>query len=438
MSNTSSPVAPPPASSHPPVGGKSLESLQQLQSPKKGPYKSWRKKYRKIRGRFDGVLEDNRRLFREEHKLEATAKRLREELDGLLELCLDLNEKPSIPPSLRFNIRLPPRHDPPLHVDPNISPDQANALVTEYRDAVSVGRIPTLDLHVVRQQIEQRLAAQGVEDLSTLETTTPHPAATTTAPHEAPLKSTTDDSTTTTKPPDPEPPLNYLTPSQEDDFLARLDARFNQDLYRPPPANSTTKPNNGTGTGTLPNDEDKHFTELTAREQERVTELLNPLSQHNWLKAQANRHLTGLPPTENDDAESFASQETSSAAKPPRKRAGGPAGGGGGGGGKGASNLAKRVGDRAVERAAREGGSPAIGSAGTFIGGEEHEFGGSWGAGGEENVVGRKKGRDVDGTYRVKGGRGGGGSGGGKGKRKREGEGGAGTGTGGKKAKVEG
>ena len=77
MSSASSPV--PPPSSHPTVGGKSIETLQH--SHQKGPYKSWRKKYRKMRSRFDGVLEDNKRLFREEHKLEVTAKRLREELE---------------------------------------------------------------------------------------------------------------------------------------------------------------------------------------------------------------------------------------------------------------------------------------------------------------------------------------------------------------------
>ena len=75
MSDTSSL----PPSSHPTVGGKSLESLQQ--SHKRGPYKSWRKKYRKMRARFDGVLEENKRMFKEEHKLQVTAKRLREELE---------------------------------------------------------------------------------------------------------------------------------------------------------------------------------------------------------------------------------------------------------------------------------------------------------------------------------------------------------------------
>lgn len=60
---------------HPNLGGKSIQSLER---PK---YKSWRKKYRKMRHHFDGVLEENKKLFKEEQKLEIIAKRLREELE---------------------------------------------------------------------------------------------------------------------------------------------------------------------------------------------------------------------------------------------------------------------------------------------------------------------------------------------------------------------
>jgi len=72
MSDSESAVA---ASVHPTLGGKSLQSLERPR------YKSWRKKYRKMRHDFDGKLEENKRLFKEEHKLDAIAKRLREELE---------------------------------------------------------------------------------------------------------------------------------------------------------------------------------------------------------------------------------------------------------------------------------------------------------------------------------------------------------------------
>lgn len=82
MSDSESIAAPPPA--HPSFGGKSIETVQQQQSMFAGerkPYKSWRKKYRKMRVQFDTAFEDNRVGFRQEHKLESTARRLREELE---------------------------------------------------------------------------------------------------------------------------------------------------------------------------------------------------------------------------------------------------------------------------------------------------------------------------------------------------------------------
>lgn len=60
---------------HATTGGKSLASVERPR------YKSWRKKYRKMRHKFDGVLEGNKKLFKEEQKLEGIAKRLRQELE---------------------------------------------------------------------------------------------------------------------------------------------------------------------------------------------------------------------------------------------------------------------------------------------------------------------------------------------------------------------
>jgi len=45
----------------------------------KPKYKSWRKKYRKMKARFDDVIKDNNTLYKEEQKLEALSKRLQEQ-----------------------------------------------------------------------------------------------------------------------------------------------------------------------------------------------------------------------------------------------------------------------------------------------------------------------------------------------------------------------
>lgn len=60
---------------HPPTGGKTLGSIARPR------YKSWRKKYRKIHAVFSAAQDDNKRLFREESRLENIAKRLRQELE---------------------------------------------------------------------------------------------------------------------------------------------------------------------------------------------------------------------------------------------------------------------------------------------------------------------------------------------------------------------
>ena len=80
MSDSESAAAAP----HPATGGKSMETVQAQQNriqSERQPYKSWRKKYRKMRVKFDSVLEENKTLFKQEHKLDGTAKRLREELE---------------------------------------------------------------------------------------------------------------------------------------------------------------------------------------------------------------------------------------------------------------------------------------------------------------------------------------------------------------------
>ncbi|KAK4541463.1 hypothetical protein LTR36_007909 [Oleoguttula mirabilis] len=387
---------------HPTIGGKSLESLQPHSG--RAAYKSWRKKYRKMRVTFDGVLEANKRLFRDEHKLESIAKRLREELDGLLDICLDLNENPSIPPDLRFNIRPAPRHAPNVYIEPQITPEVANSMVAEYREAVSVGRIPPLDLHVVRDQIEQRLAAQGTETLDDLSLGTPHPV--TTVGQLLPEDIRGDD------------PPSYLSLDQETTYLLRLDTKLGGvDPFTGPRANSAE-------TAKLL-EEEKHFATLTPREQERQIELLNPQSQHSWLKTHAKTHPTGGADV--DDNESLASHEAKPAAAP-RKR---------GGGGAASKNLAKQVGDRAVERA-REGFSPSAGSASNGFPGDamEPDELGMMEDQAAPSSAGRKRVRDPDGAYRVKGGKGGAGAA--KGKRKRGGSGEDGGGGSSKKARVTG
>jgi hypothetical protein len=270
--------------------------------------------------------------------------------------------------------------------------------MVEYTHYVQAGQMPPADLFVMREHIDDKLAAQEVEALHELERSVPQPVPRPgDAAPEAHVRINDGEEVVE--------PVNWLSIDQEDAYLARLDANNPPEPYNRVPAALKEKERE------TAMKEEKHWAELTPREWERHVELLNPQSQHNWLKihSKVNTNLGGG----DDDADSIASHD---GAKSSRKRTGKD------------KNLAKQVGDRAVERA-REGRSPGAGDAGP----EEDEVGLDAGYGG-----GKKRARDPDGTYRVKGG-----SSGNKGKRKRSGEdiGSAGSPAGGssvKKAKVEG
>lgn len=306
---------------------------------------------------------------------------------GLLEMCLDLNQNPSIPPELRFDLSIP---DPPKRVSTgdqwiksDVTPEEANETIMSYNLMVRQGKIPPLDLVEVRSQIDARLAAQGTQSLESIEHGVNRPVGS---------KSVAD----------VEQDLSFMPFEQEMDYLARLDAKLSRN-------------------GDLPSDpryrdieQEKHYADLTPRELERKTEFDNPQSQHNWLKTHTK--VLGAD-ADGEDTESLASHDLGGAggSKPSNKRKS-----------AGKGSLAKQVGDRAVERA-RDGSAAPFSN-------DEDELASD--AGGLLSATGKKRARDTDGTYRLKGAK----SIGGKGKRKRSGEdmlGSAGAGSG-KKAKMEG
>ncbi|MCJ1311901.1 hypothetical protein MMC25_005574 [Agyrium rufum] len=67
------------------------------------PYRSYRKKYRKIRCQFEDTLRTSNVLFGEEQKAQRISRRLQEENDQLLEILLCLNDSPTTPARLKYN-----------------------------------------------------------------------------------------------------------------------------------------------------------------------------------------------------------------------------------------------------------------------------------------------------------------------------------------------
>ncbi|KAH8670853.1 IEC3 subunit of the Ino80 complex, chromatin re-modelling-domain-containing protein [Xylariales sp. PMI_506] len=72
----------------------------------KPSYKSWKKKYRKMRLQFDQRVHESEELHRQEQKARRTAKRLAIENDRLLDILMDINNTPQIPAERRIDLNL--------------------------------------------------------------------------------------------------------------------------------------------------------------------------------------------------------------------------------------------------------------------------------------------------------------------------------------------
>ncbi|KAI1372021.1 IEC3 subunit of the Ino80 complex, chromatin re-modelling-domain-containing protein [Hypoxylon crocopeplum] len=69
-------------------------------------YRSWKKKYRKMRIKFDQQMQEIETLHKLEQKAMRTAKRLAIENDRLLDLLMDINDSPQIPFERRIDLSL--------------------------------------------------------------------------------------------------------------------------------------------------------------------------------------------------------------------------------------------------------------------------------------------------------------------------------------------
>ncbi|PNP43252.1 hypothetical protein TGAM01_v202651 [Trichoderma gamsii] len=74
-------------------------------------YKSWKKKYRKMRIVFDQKMHECEELHKQEAKAASTVKRLAIENDRLLDLLVEVNNSPQIPPERRIDLALEPPSD---------------------------------------------------------------------------------------------------------------------------------------------------------------------------------------------------------------------------------------------------------------------------------------------------------------------------------------
>lgn len=235
-------------------------------------YKSWRKKYRKMRLKFDERMDETNRLFIAENKAWNIAKRLQEEIDQILELLIDINDDPKTPAHLRYDLRLP--DDPDyllLSSDHSKMPSRAKSLSSlESRvphTSVSLLTPPNGDM--------DGLLPSDLADLPDNNTfTTTHPPA-------------------------------FLTSDHESAYLTTFDAALSTNAALPaipnlPPGIEAVAP------ATLP-------TRTKSVPTERDFALRCPVSVHNWLKKHQpqvfeSSALDGKGPRRQDRAEGADSE----------------------------------------------------------------------------------------------------------------------------------
>ncbi|KAI5203715.1 hypothetical protein E4T38_04925 [Aureobasidium subglaciale] len=338
------------------AGAPGATSLDVRGSELKPKYRSWRKKYRKMKTHFDDVMKESNSLFVEEQKLEVLSKRLQEQNERvidfscsqLLDLLLDLNTSLSIPEELRFDLSPAPKTQQPQD-ERDITFEMANNIIANAHRAFHNHEVPHQDFVRIRQDIESLLARKDAKSLVEMEAQIPHPR------YHHPVSG-----------PVAEADPAFLSSSHEDAYLARLDNKLEPAALSEPRILSP-----------------QPLSKLTQRELDREVELRNPLSVHNWLK----KHGTI---SDMDAASEGGAANAQTPATANKRR-----------------NLAKQIGDKALERAREKEGSP-----GSTVDNEEE--GTAAAAAAADDTPGKpKKAREDDQTYRPKGGRS-------KSKRKRE------------------
>ncbi|KAL2758121.1 hypothetical protein ACRALDRAFT_1074844 [Sodiomyces alcalophilus JCM 7366] len=256
----------------------------------KPTYKSWKKKYRKMRITFDQKMHECEDLHKEEQKALALAKRIAIENDRMLDLLLDLNESDQIPFDKRINISLTtPDSDDTI-------PDGENASLSPFANsAKSLGELLKEVPHTTYAQAKDRFPAL-VADLE------PFPG-------------------------ESHPPT-FLTSDDVDDYLYSIDRRID-DMNLLPTLAPAARPNAGAA----------HTNPYTSQN----IALRNPVSVYNWLRKHAPK--TFLQDTETTAADEAHGDETPADAKKKRRSAMGTDGGSkpARGGGKGSRGGKRRT-----------------------------------------------------------------------------------------------
>ncbi|KAF6234274.1 hypothetical protein HO173_007696 [Letharia columbiana] len=227
------------------------------EEPSRLSYKSYKKKFLKLRHNFKDKMRDSNRFFDEEQHSMRLARRLQEQNDQLLDLLLDVNESTKVLPHLRYDLRSPtPDASAVPALEPDLSPygpseiESTRAALEEAKQDLYTGQITPAAFKTMEAEFHAILnRTNSLSNLSRVQHTTLNIVSTEEMPKDL-LQ---------------EAPIGYMTPSHEDEFLSALDTY----LANLPPEAPLMLP--------------RPF-RPTDREREKDAQLRNPVSVYNWLR----------------------------------------------------------------------------------------------------------------------------------------------------------
>ncbi|KAL8797485.1 MAG: hypothetical protein Q9195_000301 [Heterodermia aff. obscurata] len=238
-------------------------------------YRSYKKKFLKLKHSFDRTIVDSNNLCEEEQTLKRQAQELQESNDQILDLLLQINDEYSrLPSRYRFDISSP---TPEASEVPPLDPDQPNSQLK----LASANKIDFSKGYV--DKLPRSLKALSILPHTTLESCI--------AENLLPSDLDSDD------------PTGYYSPSHEATYLAQLDSSLGLSYIGGPPQPASTR------------NPDKE------KERQKQHELENPVSAYNWLRKNQPQvflqdHEDGPSP-----AARLAKDRTSAAKASPKPRA---------------------------------------------------------------------------------------------------------------------
>ncbi|KAJ4295447.1 hypothetical protein N0V90_007459 [Kalmusia sp. IMI 367209] len=171
--------------------------------------RSWRRKYRKMRVRFEDTMNASNQLILDEWKAQALARRLREQNDQILDILLHMNDSARLPAQQRVDLREQSEIDAkPTIEDPEVVQQRLHRLRTELADGI----ITAEEFTHRAEQLHDSQTIQLTRSLVGLEAKVPHT-------REAPEPPIDGLDLTETAP-------GYMSPTHEEEYLLAMDLAF--------------------------------------------------------------------------------------------------------------------------------------------------------------------------------------------------------------------